>query len=122
MGNKYSVVLMLGILITGCSSVSTGGYYWGKYSYTYHALLKAPSDETRAAHEASLRNIIEESREKELRTPPGIAAELGYLLTLRQASEEEVMAYFEMEKTLYPESQVFLERLLSNKKSGSKTP
>lgn len=121
MKNKYLAILLFSILMTGCSTISPGGYYWGNYSYTYHDLLKAPSKETRAAHEASLRDIIQKSKEKNLRTPPGVAAELAHLLTLRQSSEE-AMIYFEMERTLYPESQVFLEKLLSNKKSGSEAP
>ena len=103
------------IFFTGCASLSAGGYYWGKYSYTYHDLLKEPSDDTRAAHEETLRDIIENSNERDIRVPPSIHAELAYLLTFKNA-DEEAMTHFEIERTLYPESQTFLERLLSDQK------
>ena len=114
MNTKHIAVIVFCLMFAGCSSVSSGGYYWGKYSYTYHDLLKEPSSNTRAAHEETLRDIIEKSKEKDLRVPPGVHAELAYLLLLRDANEE-ALAHFEIERKLYPESQRFLERLLSTK-------
>ncbi len=112
MMSKIQITLMCCIFFTGCATVSSGGYYWGKYSYTYHDLLKAPSTEAREAHEATLRDIIEISEEKDIRVPPSIHAELAYLLTMKNENEE-AQIHYEFERTLYPESQTFLERLLS---------
>jgi|TARA_B110000908_G_C10116555_1_gene385573 hypothetical protein len=118
MTKKTIVILFLSVLITACSSVSPGGYYWGKYSYTYHALIKEPSTESRANHQETLLNIIAESQEQNLRVPPGIHAELGNLLALNNQTDAAV-AEFETEVKLYPESKVFLERLLSGLSKGS---
>mgnify|MGYP003684247583 CR=1 FL=1 len=115
--NIKALVIFLCIGLAGCSTVSPGGYYWGKYSYTYHDLLKAPGEATIAAHEATLQDIITKSKEKNLRTPPGIHAELGNLLS-NAGRNDEAVAQFQAERDLYPESAVFLQRLLVKQKPG----
>lgn len=111
-----AVILCIGLV--GCTTVSPGGYYWGKYSYTYHDLLKNPGETTRAAHEATLMDIITKSKEKDLRTPPGIHAELGNLLSDADKNDEAV-AQYQAERDLYPESAIFLQRLLVKPKTGA---
>jgi hypothetical protein len=120
MNIKIITVTLFMALGVACSSISPGGYYWGTYSYTYHDLLKEPSSKSRDAHELSLRDIISKSGEKNLRVPPGIHAELGNLLANKNM-DTEALAQYEAEQTLYPESRVFLEKLLSGKKSGEET-
>jgi hypothetical protein len=112
-----AVILCIGL--AGCTSVSPGGYYWGKYSYSYHELLKNPGDTTRAAHVVTLQDIIATSKEKSLRTPPGIHAELGNLLSNANRNDEAA-AQYQAERDLYPESAVFLQRLLVKVKTGAK--
>ena len=102
------VVLCIGL--AGCTTVSPGGYYWGKYSYTYHDLLENPGETARAAHVITLQDIIATSNEKDLRTPPGIHAELGQLY-VKKDQMSQAMAQFQNEINLYPESKVFLDRL-----------
>jgi hypothetical protein len=119
MNKKIFAILILTLAVASCSSVSPGGYYWGKYSYTYHDLVKNPSDDSRAKHQATLRNIISESNELNLRVPPGIHAELGNLLAFDQ-QDEAAIAEFNKEMKLYPESKVFIERLLSGVTQGGK--
>lgn len=111
-----AVVLCIGLV--GCTTVSPGGYYWGKYSYTYHDLLKNPGEITRAAHVETLQDIITKSQEKSLRTPPGIHAELGNLLS-NANRDDEAAAQYQAERDLYPESAVFLQRLLVKPKTGA---
>jgi hypothetical protein len=110
------VVLCIGL--AGCTTVSPGGYYWGKYSYTYHDLLKNPGETARAAHVITLQDIIATSNEKDLRTPPGIHAELGNLLSNTDRNDEAA-AQYQAERDLYPESAVFLQRLLVKPKAGA---
>jgi len=111
------LTIVLCFLLAGCSNISPGGYYWGKYSYTYHDLLKNPSDSTRSAHERTLRDIIKKSEAKNLRTPPGIHAELGHLLH-KAGKGEEAQSHYQAEQKLYPESEIFLQRLLSEHRNG----
>jgi hypothetical protein len=97
-------------LMAGCKTVTEAGYYWGDYSQTLYNYTKAPSDETLLEHMSELERIIEESGERELRVPPGIHAELGYIKS-RQGEDALALAHYESEMRLYPESRVFLERL-----------
>jgi hypothetical protein len=112
MSKKLIVILFLATLVSACSTVSPGGYYWGKYSYSYHELIKNPSTKSRTAHQETLLNIIAESQEKSLRVPPGIHAELGNILAFNNQTAAAV-SEFNKEVELYPESKVFIERLLS---------
>ena len=116
---RLVILLCITGLITSCSNVSPGGYYWGNYSYTYHQLIKEPTSENRAKHQATLQDIIAESEKLNLRVPPGIHAELGNLLELDDQTESAI-AQFSEEVRLYPESEVFIGRLLSRTSTGDK--
>ena len=107
-------------LLVGCSTVTEAGYYWGNYSSTLYAYTKAPSDTTELAHIESLNDIVDKSNEKGLKVPPGIFAELGYLSAKRN-EENLAIAYYDEEARLYPESKIFLEKLIAsyNKESGN---
>ena len=54
-------------------------YYWGNYSSTLYHYKKNLTDEKLAEHKKSLLEIITKSNELELKTPPGVYAELGYI-------------------------------------------
>jgi len=113
------LVLSLVLLYAGCTTVSEAGYYWGNYSKTYYTVIKEPSAENLAAHEESLRKIMRISEERGLRVGPGIYAELAYLVSQRNA-DDEALALYQKEMMLYPESKIFLERLVNanNKEEG----
>jgi len=99
------------ILLSGCAAnVTEAGYYWGKYANTLYAYTKDPSDENLDKHVAELEEIVEKSKELDLKVPPGVHAELGYI-DARRGNETTAMAHYEHEMSLYPEARVFLERL-----------
>ena len=99
--------------LSGCATtVTEAGYYWGKYSSTLYDYTKNPSDETMAAHVEELEEIISESAERGLRVPPGVHAELGYIRA-KQSDGAAAMAHYESEMALYPESRLFLERVVA---------
>ena len=115
-----SALLLAGtILVTGCTTITEAGYYWGDYAATLYKYTEQPSEETLAAHVEELNHIVEVSKEKGLRVPPGIYAELGYI-SAKKGESDTAKAYYEIEMQNYPESQPFLERLVSmNKKDES---
>jgi hypothetical protein len=98
------------LTLHGCASISEAGYYWGNYAVTLYAYQKSPSPETLAQHEKELRDIIEYSDTKQLKVPPGIYAELGYIEQNRGDSAT-ALRFYQEEMATYPESQAFLERL-----------
>jgi hypothetical protein len=108
-----SLVLAIGLL-SGCSSVSTGGYYWGEYSESYFSLVKDRNAETISNRVKALEEIVSESASRDLRVPPGIHAELG-MIYMDAGRGDEGMAQFETEVILYPEAKPFIERLLARR-------
>ena len=102
-------------------------YYWGDYSNSLYYCRKNATEANLLKHKQVLENIVEESNKRDLRVPPGVYGELGYIY-LRQNKNEEAIKYFELEERTYPESKVFMQRLTqaakakSNAKSEEKLP
>ena len=107
-----TVIALSFLTLAGCSNISDAGYYWGNYAVTLYAYQKSPSPETLAQHEKELRDIIEYSNDNQLKVPPGIYAELGYIEQNR-GEPASALSLYQQEMTTYPESQAFLERLSS---------
>lgn len=113
----FSLILALILFFGGgCSSVSQAGYYWGNYSYTYLGTIREPSSKSDEAHMETLRKIIDESETRNLRVPPGVYAELANLID-KQGKSSVALGYYKKEMKLYPESRIFIERLLGGKNS-----
>lgn len=116
MNKKLIAAAAVFIGLTGCASqVTEAGYYWGNYANTLYVYTKEPSDETLAKHVEELNDIVVESNERELKVPPGIYAELGFI-NAKAGDDAAAMAHYEAEMKLYPESRVFLERLTAESK------
>jgi hypothetical protein len=103
---------LLLVLLTGCATVTEAGYFWGDYSSSLYRYTKDPSKETLTAHIATLEKMIEEADKRDLRVPPGIHAELGHLKG-KQGDSVARDQHFVAELGLYPESRVFVERLIA---------
>lgn len=114
----FAVVALSFLTLAGCSNISDAGYYWGNYATTLYAYQKSPSPETLAQHEKELRDIIEYSNDNQLKVPPGIYAELGYIDQGRGESDT-ALSFYQQEIATYPESQAFLERLSSGMSADS---
>ena len=97
------------ILVTGC--VQNSLYYWDGYSTSLYKYKKDPSDNTIQAHKESILKIIDKSDYYGKKIPPGVYCEYGYYL-LQENNYEEAKKYFELEITLYPESEKFVSLLL----------
>jgi hypothetical protein len=117
---KISASLFLAAVLLaagGCTTVSEAGYYWGNYPATLYAYPQDPSPESLAQHEEELQRLIDYAREKDLKPPPGIQAELGYIEQQR-GNNDAAVGYYEAESNTYPEARIFLERLSSGLKSN----
>lgn len=105
----FCSVFLIFFIITGCAPKKM--YYWGNYSNTLYNYRKEPGPETLLKHREELDKIVKQSSIKSLKIPPGVYAELGYIY-FRQNNFEEAINYFQLEKKLYPESHVFMKRLV----------
>ena len=111
---KKKVLLLLLCLIipiiSGCTTNKM--YYFGDYSETLYAYEKNQNDESLIKHLQELDRVIQESKEKNLRVPPGIYAEFGYL-KLKMNKSKEAVEYFNAESQLYPEAKHLMDRLIN---------
>ena len=62
-------------------------YFWGDYSGSLYKVHKDPNEKNVAEHQAQLETIIKQSEEKDLRVPPGVYGELGYIYALKNNSK-----------------------------------
>ena len=105
-----SVLAVFAFLMSGCAGQKPM-YEYGNYSETYYQLKQNGDTETTGKWKAALEDSIKESNEQGLRTPPGINANLGYLY-LKVNDADKAISFFNVEKTLYPESTVFMNKLI----------
>jgi hypothetical protein len=113
-------------MVLGYGCAPTGSqpmYYWGDYSESLYQTKKHPGPETQAEHIAVLEKIIETSKEKNCRMPPGVYAELGYIYAMQNA-DKKAIELFTLEKQTYPEATLFMDRLIqrSQRTPGSEKP
>lgn len=109
------LLALMGLLIGGCATAPKPLYYYGSYSRTLYKLKKDPTAQSSAKHQASLEEVIRVSKEKNLRVPPGIYCEYGYLLW-QEKRQTEAEAQFNLEMQTYPESTQFVTTVIKNLK------
>jgi hypothetical protein len=109
------IAVTLTIIFTSCATQRTI-YYWGNYSSTLYSYKQDPSDETLIEHKNALLEIFEKGAKKKKKVPPGLYSEYGYIL-LNEGNAEEANKYFELEKTTYPESELFIKKFTNQEKN-----
>ncbi|WP_333654580.1 DUF4810 domain-containing protein [Dissulfurispira sp.] len=107
---KLLLFLLIGFLMSGCAKQQL--YNWERYPFSLYKYKKDPTDENLQKHKEMLVAIMENSKEKDLRVPPGIYCEYGFIL-LKEGKKEEALKYFDLEEKTYPESAVFMQNLKS---------
>lgn len=102
--------LVAAALISGCAP---GGLYnYGNYSDQLYEFQRDPTE--RADYVEELREIIAEGSAPgaEKPVPPGIRAELGYMM-LETGDTAEAEQLFRAEKQAWPESAMFMDRMIA---------
>lgn len=107
-------VFVVILALSGCKSTPPM-YEYGNYSASYYALKQEAGDEHYAEWKASLEEILELSKKRAIRVPPGVYANLGYI-HLKQNNEEKAIQFFEQEKSIYPEAVKFMDTLIQKAK------
>jgi len=110
--NKILIFTMsvLILVISGCAS-KTPMYEYADYSESYYAVKKDAGDESMKEWKTALEESIEKSNAQAIRIPPGINANLGYIY-LKLNNSDKAILFFNAEKTTYPESTVFMNKLI----------
>ena len=118
---KKIVILLLiatALIIGGCAPQPM--YYWGNYSNTLYHFRKDANDATRDKHIAELESIVKTSNEHSQRVPPGVYCELGYMHA-KAGNKSHALELLVLEKTTYPESAHFVDRLVESMKNAEET-
>ena len=107
--------LMLGAgiaVLAGCAAPKTM-YAWGSYEELIYASYAAPGSAPPEMQIESMERDYQQARAANKRVPPGWHAHLGYLY-YQAGKRDQAMQELRTEKAEFPESAVFVDRLLAN--------
>ena len=102
------VAVAFATLLQGCVTSNTM-YRWGNYDDTLYKHYKNPQD--RETFVASMREVVLESEQQGVKTPPGCYAEYGYAL-YESGSPKEAATYFKKEREMWPESRQLMDKMI----------
>lgn len=111
-------LLVAASALTGCQSTSV--FHWGRYESLVYTSYADPDNATAPIQIETLQKDIEKAKKNQLKIAPGIFAQLGYMYVIA-GDRQQAKSAFEQEKTLFPESQVFMDTLIQKLKLQEKT-
>ena len=103
--------IVLTMLLVGCTTAPKSLYNWGSYPQQNYLMYSQPEKASASMQILKLEAEIEQSKAKNLAVPPGLYAHLG-LLHVQQNQPNKAIEYFQLERQVYPESTVLMDRLL----------
>jgi len=105
--NKKLLYLIPLLFLVGCSSTR---YAWNGYDAGLYSYYKNPADNEKFIERLE-QTILQGEKTKNV--PPGIYAEYGYVLYENQKFSDAII-YFKKESDTWPESRVFMEKMINN--------
>jgi len=110
---KLKLLFAVVALLSGCATQTM--YHWGNYSGTLYNLNNEYSERNKERHYQELLQIVAVASSKN-KVPPGIYFELG-MFEARKGNVAQSQEYFNKEMQAFPESRVFVERVLQGQVS-----
>jgi len=105
------LLLALAGLLAGCSTPTL--YSWGQYENLVYTTFAEPGKAPPETQIEKLEEDLQKAQGRNRPVPPGFHAYLGYLY-VQTGKLDAAKAELETEKALFPESTVFMDRLLAN--------
>jgi hypothetical protein len=99
------------LLLAGCATTPKPLYTWGNYQERTYAYIKNETDKNLDDLMNTYQTLIDKQKGSRKTIPPGICADYGYLLC-KQGKTAEGLALLNKEMALYPESTVFISRII----------
>lgn len=99
-----------GLLLAACSTTTTL-YSWHDYENAAYQYQKKSTDKAYNKAMQEYLKVIEKQKGTRKTVPPGLNAEYGYML-YKAGKIEEGIKYFKQEITLYPESEIYISRII----------
>ncbi|MDR0614166.1 MAG: DUF4810 domain-containing protein [Dysgonamonadaceae bacterium] len=101
--------MAVALCLTSCAPKML--YSWGNYDDTSYKYLKNSDEKSTGQLIKTYLQIIEKQEGTRKAVPPGIYADYGFIL-LQANKTVEGKAMLEKEIALYPESKIFIDRIL----------
>ncbi|MGA3008447.1 MAG: DUF4810 domain-containing protein [Opitutaceae bacterium] len=98
-------------LVAGCQSPDI--YYWGSYEKLIYVSYAKPDKATPEMQAQVMEEDMHEAISANKPLPPGFHAHLGYLY-YQMGKSDLAVREFQKEKEQFPESTVFMNRLIAN--------
>lgn len=109
---KKIIFVSITIFLLASCTTQKPLYSWGKYeNASYNYLKKSDEESTQQLIENYQEIINNQKKGSRGVVPPGIYADYGFVL-LQKDKTEEGKAMLQKEIDLYPESKIFIERIL----------
>lgn len=111
--------LLLIALVSGCAAQHKPPLYrWGDYQTLIYQQYVHPGKAEPNVQVDKLSADIQRTQAEGKRVPPGEHAQLGYM-EYQIGNAGQAAAQFALERTLYPESSVFMTTILKRLRSGA---
>lgn len=107
---KIIFISIIVFLLASCTTQKPL-YSWGKYEITSYNYLKNSDEKSTQELIETYQKIIEKQKGSRGVVPPGVYADYGFIL-LQANKTEEGKALLLKEIALYPESKIFIDRIL----------
>ena len=111
---NYLLVIVVSLLVISCSPTKTL-YYWGTYDISSYNYLKNNDEKSMQELISNYQSITGSQNSIRQVAPPGIYADYGFIL-LKNGKTEEGNSMLEKEISLYPESKIFIDRIIKMQK------
>ncbi len=108
---RLALLLPVLALLSGCGTPPK--YAWGHYEQMIYTAYRAPDKAPTERQIEVFEKDYQKARSENKPVPPGFHAYLGYLY-FDLGKADEARREFETEKANFPESAVFMDRLLAN--------
>lgn len=118
MSKSISLILLLLVAtaLTACAGKPLL-YQWGSYNEQIYAMYHDPGTVPPEEQLQYLERDYQEARASDRPVPPGFHAHVGYLY-FQLGKNDQALQSFETEKALFPESTVYMDRLIARLKHG----
>jgi hypothetical protein len=116
------LALLSALLLIGGCHAHESTYYWGEYQSLLYKMHEAPGEAAPVRQVELLSKDVQVAAGKGKPVPPGVLVHRGYM-NLLLGRPDLAMVDFQAEKTRYPESAVFIDRLITGMtRKGSASP
>ena len=109
---KICLLLLLAAILVGCAHRPPALYQWGSYEDQIYAMYTDPGKVPLEDQLHALESDYQSMRDSSESAPPGFHAHLGYLY-FQTGNIDQALQSFATEKSLFPESTVFMDRLIA---------